>query len=135
MASASCSVTACDSAKRDGQTQLSDPALPAASRRLIIFILLRIIFRENKEIFLMYTTNELLSNLDKLHTTDLGAVRIKKNLSLDTDEVIEWCKLSIKQPDASVTRSGKNWYVRVNGCILTIHAHSYTVITAHKIKK
>jgi len=83
----------------------------------------------------MYTNNELLSNLDKLHTTDLGAVRIKKNLSLDTDEVIDWCKLSIKQPDASVTRSGKNWYVRVNDCILTIHAHSYTVITAHKIKK
>lgn len=40
----------------------------------------------------MNTENELRNHLDKLHTTELGAVRIKRNLSLDTDHVVEWCK-------------------------------------------
>lgn len=31
----------------------------------------------------MEKENELMKNLDKLHTTELGAVRIKRNLSLD----------------------------------------------------
>ena len=35
--------------------------------------------------------NKLLRNLNKLHTTELGIVRIKRNLSIDTDSVIEWC--------------------------------------------
>ena len=34
---------------------------------------------------------ELLSNLDKIHTTDLGVVRIKKNLCLDTNDVVKYC--------------------------------------------
>lgn len=29
---------------------------------------------------------ELLNHLDELHTTELGIVRIKRNLSLNTDE-------------------------------------------------
>lgn len=33
--------------------------------------------------------NALLENLDKLHTTEMGVVRIKRNLSLDTDLVVE----------------------------------------------
>lgn len=36
--------------------------------------------------------NELLVNIDKLHTTDLGVVRIKKNLTLNTDDVVAWCR-------------------------------------------
>jgi len=39
----------------------------------------------------MSTLNELLNNLDKLHTTELGIVRTKKNLLLDTDDV-GWCR-------------------------------------------
>ena len=38
---------------------------------------------------------ELIDNLDKLHTTELGIVRIKRNLSLDTDDVVGWCKNKI----------------------------------------
>ena len=38
----------------------------------------------------MNTDNELLKNLEKLHTTELGVMRIKKNLSLDTDDVVGW---------------------------------------------
>lgn len=34
----------------------------------------------------------LLDNIDKLHTTEMGVDRIKKNLKLDTDDVVEYCK-------------------------------------------
>lgn len=77
---------------------------------------------------------ELLNNLDKLHTTELGIVRVKRNLSLDTDDVVAWCKNKISSVHASITREGKNWYVAVDGCIITVNAHSYTIITAHKLK-
>ena len=81
------------------------------------------------------TENELLQNLDKLHTTELGVIRIKKNLSLDTDNVVEWCKAKIKSENASVLRNGKNWYINIDDCIITVNAYSYTIITAHKQKK
>lgn len=78
--------------------------------------------------------NELLKNLEQLHTTELGVIRIKRNLSLETDDVIEWCKDKINADNAVITRKGKNWYVNVDGCIITVNAYSYTVITAHKEK-
>lgn len=77
----------------------------------------------------------LLNNLDKLHTTELGVVRIKRNLSLDTDNVVDWCKTKIKSSNAVITRNGKNWYVSVDRCIITVNAYSYTIITVHKQKK
>lgn len=80
----------------------------------------------------MSMENELLNNLDKVHTTELGVVRIKRNLSLDTDKVVEWCKDRIQSPSANITRNGKNWYVNVENCIITVNAYSYTIITAHK---
>lgn len=79
----------------------------------------------------MNTVDELLQNLDKLHTTELGVVRIRKNLFLDTDNVVDWCKTKIKSFNASIIRNGKNWYVNVDGCIITVNAYSYTIITAH----
>lgn len=81
------------------------------------------------------TGNELLANLDKLHTTELGVVRIKRNLSLETDDVVEWCREKTGLPQAEITRNGKNWYVRIEGCVITVNAYSYTIITAHKEKK
>lgn len=74
----------------------------------------------------------LLLNLDRLHTTDLGIVRIKRNLSLDTEEVVAWCRERIQDPSASICRQGKNWYIESEGCIITVNAHSYTIITAHR---
>ena len=79
--------------------------------------------------------NELLNNLAKIHTTELGIVRIKRNLSLDIDDVVEWCKNKISSKNANITRKGKNWYITVEGCIITVNAHSFTIITAHKEKK
>ena len=77
--------------------------------------------------------NDLLDNLDKLHTTALGVERVKKNLKLDTDDVVAWCKQKTENAD-NIVRKGKNWYVYVNSAIITINAHSYTIITAHKVK-
>lgn len=56
----------------------------------------------------MSAPNELLNNLDKLHTTELGIVRVKRNLSLDTDDVVGWCKDKISSDNAVITRNGKN---------------------------
>ena len=83
----------------------------------------------------MSTDIELLNKLDKLHTTELGAIRIRRNLSLDTEDVVLWCQTKIKSDNAVITRKGKNWYVNVDGCIITVNAYSYTIITAHKEKR
>ena len=82
----------------------------------------------------MNTQNNLLENLDKLHTTELGVVRIKRNLSLDTENVVEWCRNKINSDNTVITRTGKNWYIDIDTCIITVNAHSYTIITA-KMKK
>lgn len=79
--------------------------------------------------------NELISNIDKVHTTELGVVRIKKNLSLNTDDVVQWCKLKIVADNANIERQGKNWYVTVDDAIITVNAYSFTIITAHRRKK
>ena len=75
--------------------------------------------------------NDLLKNIDKIHTTVLGVERIKRNLELETDDLASWCKLKIEQAD-EITREGKNWYVYADNAIITVNARSYTVITAHK---
>lgn len=74
----------------------------------------------------------LLSNLGQLHTTDLSVERIRKNLRLDTNDVVSWCREKIKAANASITRKGKNWYITVDGCEITVNAYSYTIITAHR---
>lgn len=76
----------------------------------------------------------LLSNIDKIHTTEMGVDRIKKNLKLDTDDVVEYCKNKILNKDCKIYRQGKNWYCEVENIKITINAHSYTIITAHGIK-
>ena len=68
----------------------------------------------------------------RLHTTPLGEKRIRRNLSLVTDDAVAWCRERIKAPDAVVERRGKNYYVTAGDAVLTINARSYTIITAHK---
>ena len=77
--------------------------------------------------------NDLIKNLDKIHTTELGAQRIRRNLNLDIPDLIAWCKNGVERSD-NISRKGKNWYVAVDNCILTINAFSITIITAHKKK-
>ena len=75
----------------------------------------------------------LLNNLDKVHTTKMGVGRIKKNLNLEVEDVVLWCCDRIKDSNSKITRAGKNWYVEIDGCVITVNAHSYTIITAHKL--
>ncbi|MDR1542953.1 MAG: DUF3781 domain-containing protein [Prevotellaceae bacterium] len=82
----------------------------------------------------MESITSLISNLDKIHTTELGKERIKRNLCLDTDNVVSWCVQKI-QASNDIFREGKNWYVSVDNCVITVNAHSYTIITAHKTKR
>lgn len=79
--------------------------------------------------------NEFILNLDKLHTTDLGIERIKRNLCLDVDDVVRWCREKIEEPGSIIIRKGKNWYIDTTDCKITVNAHSYTIITAHKLCK
>lgn len=79
--------------------------------------------------------SSFLENLQRLHTTELGAQRIRDNLSLVEEDIVKWCKDKINQENASVVRQGKNWYVRVDDYEITINATSFTIITAHKKKK
>jgi hypothetical protein len=78
--------------------------------------------------------NDLTHNINKIHTTDLGVERIKRNLHLETDDVVNWCKQKIENAD-EIIRKGKNWYVYADKTVITVNAHSYTIITAHKIKR
>lgn len=78
---------------------------------------------------------ELLNNVEKIHTTPMGTDRIRKNLGLTMEDVVGWCKEKILLPAAEIVRRGKNWYVTVEGCVITVNAFNYCIITAHKEKK
>ena len=75
----------------------------------------------------------LLSNIDKIHTTEMGIDRIKKNLKLDTNDVVEFCKNKILDKNCDIYKQGKNWYSEIDNIKITINSYSYTIITAHLI--
>ena len=90
--------------------------------------------KSNPKIINNDTQEEFLSNIDKLHTTEMGNERIKNNLELDIDDVVEYCKNRIKDQECNIYRDGKNWYCEIDDERITVNACSYTIITAHKIK-
>ena len=63
----------------------------------------------------------------------MGMERIKRNLELESDDILSWCKKQILSKNTILEKRGKNFYVYCPHCKLTIHAQSYTIITAHKI--
>ncbi len=73
----------------------------------------------------------LIENIDKIHTTEMGIGRIQKNLEI-TDEPVSYCISKLKQENSVVSKEGKNYYVDVDDCIITINSSSFTIITAHK---
>ncbi|MBN1618080.1 DUF3781 domain-containing protein [Candidatus Dojkabacteria bacterium] len=75
----------------------------------------------------------LLSNIDKLHTTKMGIDRIKRNLKLEKNDVVSYCKQKILSKNCNIYKQGKNWYAEIDNCRITINSHSYTIITAHQI--
>ena len=44
----------------------------------------------------------LLDNIDKIHTTELGVERIKRNLKLGTIDVVEYCKSKIANKNCRI---------------------------------
>lgn len=76
----------------------------------------------------------LLDNIDKVHTTELGADRIRRNLKLETADTVAYCKDKCLDKSCNIYRKGKNWYCHTGNIRITINAHSYTIITAHIIK-
>ncbi len=76
----------------------------------------------------------LLSNIDKIHTTKMGIDRIKKNLKLNNNDVVTYCKNKVLDKNSNIYRKGKNWYCEIDNIRLTINSYSYTIITAHLIK-
>lgn len=81
---------------------------------------------ENKKI--------LLDNIDKIYTTEMGVGRIKRNLKIDTDDVVEYCKNKMLDKKCNIYKRGKNWYCEVENIKITINSDSYTIITAHIVK-
>lgn len=51
--------------------------------------------------------NDLLENMDKLHTTAMGVERIKRNLAIEADDVVSWCRERISDKNARIERVGK----------------------------
>ena len=77
--------------------------------------------------------NDLIENIEKLHTTPMGLDRIRRNLRLSDDvkDVVAWCREKILDSNVVITRQEKNWYVKIDGCEFTVNSYSFTMITAH----
>lgn len=75
----------------------------------------------------------LLLKIDKVHTTKMGIDRIKRNLKLDTNDVVEYCKNKVIDKNCNIYKQGKNWYCEIDNIKITINSYSYTIITAHII--
>ena len=73
--------------------------------------------------------NELLNNIDKIHTTKLGIERIKRNVNIDD---IEYIKKLILNKKSIINKKGKNYYVEIENIIITINSYNYCIITVHR---
>lgn len=69
----------------------------------------------------------LLSNIGKIHTTKMGIDRIKRNLKLDTNDVVNYCKNKVLDKDCNIYKQGKNWYCEIDNIKITINSYSYTI--------
>ena len=63
----------------------------------------------------------LLDNINKVHTTEMGINRIIKNLKLNTNDVVEYCKNKVLDKNCNIYKQGKNWYCEIENIIITIN--------------
>ena len=75
----------------------------------------------------------LLSNIDKLHTTEMGIDRIKRNLKINTENVVKYCKEKILDNNCNIYKQGKNWYCEVDNIIITVNAIKATIPSIQSI--
>ena len=76
----------------------------------------------------------LIANINLIHTTKRGYERIKHNLKLDTDEVMEYFKTIVLDKNSNIYKQGKNWYCENGNIRITINSYNYSIITAHLMK-
>lgn len=80
--------------------------------------------------------SELLrANLDRFHTTPLGVERIRKNLKIDCEDVVGYCRELILGKNCKISKTGKNFYCETDNAVITVNSFSYTIITAKQIVK
>lgn len=51
--------------------------------------------------------NELLNTIDKIHTTELGVERIRRNLKLDNEDIVEYCRDILKNKNMKLKKKVK----------------------------
>lgn len=73
----------------------------------------------------------LIANIDKVHTTKMGVDRIKKNLKINNNDIVKYCKEKVLDNRCNIYKKGKNFYCEIDNIIITINSYSYTIITAH----
>ena len=68
---------------------------------------------------------DLRENIDKIHTTDLGKVRIRRNLNLEPlVDLVMYCKEKVAKFSSTIERKGKNFYVATDKEEITINAEN-----------
>ncbi len=94
-----------------------------------------------KEEFYLFDSNslkmnklDLFNHINDIHTTILGEERIRKNVNLYDQDVIQWTKDVILNPKSSILCCSKNYYVLLDCYKICINKSSYTIITAHTRK-
>ena len=55
----------------------------------------------------------LLNSIDKLHTTEMGINRIKRNLKTDAADIVEYCRNKILDQNCHINRQGKTGIVKL----------------------
>lgn len=55
----------------------------------------------------MQEKEKLLRIIDKIHTTEMGIGRMKRNLKIDTDDVVAYCKEKISDRNCNIYKKGK----------------------------
>ena len=61
----------------------------------------------------------------------MGVDRIKKNLKINNNDVVKYCKEKVLDNRCNIYKKGKNFYCEIDNIIITINSYSYTIITAH----
>lgn len=92
-----------------------------------------LIYQYPNELGLLDFKDILISNIDKIHTTELGEDRIKKNLKLN-DDAVNYLKGKLLDDRSIVYKEGKNYYCEIDNIRITINSYNYCIITAHIIK-
>ena len=59
---------------------------------------------------------------------------LKRNIKINTENVVKYCKEKILDNNCNIYKQGKNWYCEVDNIIITVNSYSYTIITVHTKK-